>query len=387
MELANRPNPEQNGIQDKLTAPEVRDPVLARLAARAYASMKARQAQEAGATPEAPLAAPAPSGPSEGLIREGDPSVGTLLYPRNPSATYKEKEENSVKGEPPLSLSSVGAPTPIKTPRWILYVADDPEAPARHPQTQRRTRNLQALAGLLYRLARETLRAQGVSRAALRAVGTVVLHLPVDLLADHLGVHRSTLWRWAKVLEDKGFLARRVHRGTLEREVDGEKKPLPVATGTVWAVRVRPGKARLTYEDLKHPWRDMQADVAQGITAWAWKQAGARPGFQDLLAWTVGARRGPARGEMPVGLEAIPYLREASPRDLPHLITVLADYLAGLLRDQGSRRFYAGLLWRVARGELNGWALYQAVRRVLVDLREGWARKPGALLVARLRVG
>ncbi|MEN2983035.1 MAG: hypothetical protein ABDH20_11180 [Thermus sp.] len=70
---------------------------------------------------------------------------------------------------------------------------------------------------------------------------------------------------------------------------------------------------------------------------------------------------------------------------MPGLITALAEHIAGRLRDHHSRRFYAGLLWRVVRGELDPWRLLNAIQRVLVDMREGWARWPGALLTSRLR--
>lgn len=42
------------------------------------------------------------------------------------------------------------------------------------------------------------------------------------------------------------------------------------------------------------------------------------------------------------------------------------------------------LLWRVARLELRAGALITQVERVEADLREGWARNPGALLAYRL---
>ncbi|WP_295428682.1 hypothetical protein [Thermus sp.] len=219
------------------------------------------------------------------------------------------------------------------------------------------------------------------TRGLSRRVGTAVLHLPVDLLAAHLGVHRTTIWRWAKALEAQGLVATRTHYGTL----DGRT----VATGTLWAIRLRPGKAKFTYEDLKHPWRNLEEDQRRGATAWAWK--GHKPDLKVLLLWALGARRGPGSpappgAGAPVDLYTIPYLLEASTEELPGLVTALAEHLAGQLRDHHSRRFYAGLLWRVVRGELNPWRLLNAIQRVLVDMREGWARRPGALLISRLNV-
>ncbi|MEN2983034.1 MAG: hypothetical protein ABDH20_11175 [Thermus sp.] len=142
-----------------------------------------------------------------------------------------------------------------------------------------------ALYRVLYRVARGVLRTRGASRR----VGTAVLHLPVDLLAAHFGVHRTTVWRWARALEAQGLIATRTHYGTL----DGRT----AATGTLWAVRLRPGRAKLTYEDLKGAWRDLEEDRRRGATAWAWK--GLRPDLKVLLLWALGARRAgsPAPGE------------------------------------------------------------------------------------------
>ncbi|MCS6869653.1 hypothetical protein [Thermus sp.] len=276
-------------------------------------------------------------------------------------ATVKEDapKVGSPQGTP--TARGVGAPPGLPEPRWVLTVA-----PAQGPLTLYR---------VLYRLARGVLQTRGLSRR----VGTVVLHLPVDLLAAHLGVHRATVWRWTKVLEARGLVATRTHYGTL----DGRT----VATGTLWAVRLRPGKARLTYEDLRHPWRNLEDDRRRGATAWAWK--GLRPDLKVLLLWALGARRGPGSpapggAGAPVDLYAIPYLLEASKGELPGLITALAEHLAARLRDHGSHRFYAGLLWKVVRRELDPWRLLAAIQRVQTDMQEGWARRPGALLVSRL---
>jgi len=258
-----------------------------------------------------------------------------------------------------------GAPTPeVKKPRWI-------ETVARGPQTLYMT---------LYRAARAIAR----SRNYARRIGSITLHLPVDLLAAHLGVHRTTIWRWAEELEQAGLIARATHYGTL----DGQT----VATGTVWVVRLTPGRARITYDDLTHPWRNLEADRASGATAWAWKKAGKRPDLRVIILWALGARYGP-RGPAPGGAGApgsrrslydLYSLPEAPKNELPRLITELADHLAHLMGDLGGRRYYAGVLWRVARGELRPQAVIDAVNRTLADLREGWARRPGALLNRRL---
>jgi hypothetical protein len=70
--------------------------------------------------------------------------------------------------------------------------------------------------------------------------------------------------------------------------------------------------------------------------------------------------------------------------ELPSLITHLAAHIASLMNDPGGRRYYAGILWKVAQGELRPQAVVDAIRRTRADMAEGWARRPGALLNRRL---
>ncbi len=53
--------------------------------------------------------------------------------------------------------------------------------------------------------------------------------------------------------------------------------------------------------------------------------------------------------------------------------------MAHELSDMGSRRFYAGLLWKVVEGGLSPHALVHAYHRARAALREGYARNAGAL--------
>ncbi|MCX7850864.1 hypothetical protein, partial [Thermus sp.] len=144
-------------------------------------------------------------------------------------ATVKEDapKVGSPQGTP--TARGVGAPTAIKEPRWILTVAT-----GSGPRLLYLT---------LYRIARHIAK----SRHYARGTGEVAFHLPIELVANHLGVDRTTIWRWAKVLKAKGLIAYRTHYGTL----DGQTR----ATGTLWVVRLRPGTARIRREYLEHPWR------------------------------------------------------------------------------------------------------------------------------------
>lgn len=292
-----------------------------------------------------------------------NPQASTPENPVLEPATVKEDTPKVRVPFPVARSEGVGAPTAIKEPRWILTVAT-----GSGPRLLYLT---------LYRIARHIAK----SRHYARGTGEVAFHLPIELVANHLGVDRTTIWRWAKVLKAKGLIAYRTHYGTL----DGQTR----ATGTIWVVRLRPGTARIRREYLEHTWRNLEADRAVGATAWAWVQSKLRPSFEVLVLWALGDRRGPqgpapGGAGAPVDLYRVYDLPTAPKGELPSLITHLADHLAGLLKDPGSRRYYAGILWRVARGEIRPQTLIDAVHRTIADLKEGWARRPGALLNHRL---
>ena len=211
-----------------------------------------------------------------------------------------------------------------------------------------------------------------------RRVTVATLMLPTELLAAHLGVARETIWRALEKLKGAGFVDARAWRTTSK----GETR----AAGTLFAVRLKPGpRARLTFDDFKHPWRDLDGDRARGRTAWAWAQAGRRPGYDVLLAWALGKRVAP--GEDPAPPPALDDIH-ALPGMLPHeaagMVTALAEYLARKMNDDHSRAFYAKLLWKVVHLELRPEVLITQIDRVLAEAKEGWARKPGAVLASRL---
>jgi hypothetical protein len=237
----------------------------------------------------------------------------------------------------------------------------------------------QKLLELLQEIARSTI--PFGNRELWRKVGTVVLMIPLEMLALHLGVTRQTVYRWKKVLEKKGLVATDV----LHEKVDGEYR----AIGTLWAVRLRPGKARLTMEDYYHPWRNLATDIANGVLSYAWvrafEQHGIRPTLDVLIFWAQGRRVLPNTKTVAVDLGLILVLPEVEEAKRPALITLIATYLANVLDDQRSRRFYAGLMWAVARGQIPAQYVFALVMRVIRDYLEGYLTRPGAYLVKSLK--
>jgi transposase-like protein len=313
-----------------------------------------------------------------------DPSGGTgdlFLAPSNPPPGGGAKnrvleglthyQEDTLKlhlpEKDPKALSLVGAPTLPLAKRAVeevcQLVQDGP----------------QKLLELLQEIARSTI--PFGNRELWRKVGTVVFLLPLEMAALNLGVSRQTVYSWKKKLEDEGLIATDV----LHEKVNGEYR----AIGTLWAVRLRPGKARLTLDDYIYPWRNLAVDMANGVLSYNWVKAyeekGIRPTLDVLVLWAQGKRVLPNTKTVAVDLGLILVLPEVERSKLPALITLIATYLANILDDHRSRRFYASLMWAVARGELPAQYLFALLTRVIRDYMEGHLTRPGAYIVKTLK--
>ena len=220
------------------------------------------------------------------------------------------------------------------------------------------------------------------NRELRRKVGTVVFLLPLEMVALHLGVSRQTVWAWKLKLEETRLIA----TDTLYTKTkDGQQRAL----GTLWAVRLRPGKAHLTLDDYLYPWRNLDLDISNGVLSYKWVQAsrenGVRPTLDTLTLWASGKRVIPNAKSVAVDLGLINILPELEEAKLPMMITLLANYLAQVFDDFRSRRFYAGLLWSVARGELPAQFVFSLVVRTLRDYKDGLISRPGAFIVKSLK--
>jgi transposase-like protein len=305
-----------------------------------------------------------------------DPSRGSeafFLAPSDPpspgevNVTYQEDAfkvafpEKNLKGPFPVGVPSSATTTP---PVEVCNrVQDGPRK----------------LLELLQEIARSVL--PPGNRELRRKVGTVVVMVPLEMIALNLGVTRQTVHRWKKVLEKKGLVATDV----LHQTVNGERR----AIGTLWAVRLRPGKARLTMEDYTWPWRNLALDMANGILSFNWVKAyqdhGIRPTLETLVLWAQGKRITPNTKTVAVDLGLILVLPEVEEAKRPALITLIATYIANVLDDHRSRRFFAGLLWGVVRGEIPAPYLFAVLVRTIRDYTEGYLTRPGAYLVKTLR--
>ena len=358
----------------------LKDPTLAEAARRLLAAFRA-------AREPAQQSNPPPKGESFPLPPSREENVGGLegLKRHVELLTVARPQEPPPLRRDPLLLAREAVGRLLEE-----ALAEDPEnRPLRELHGLFRERGLLGplrLLALLQLLARLHLRERHGPEAP-RKAAQALFHLPLDLVAAHLEVHRVTVWRWYRELEEAGLLRAWTHRGPLGG--------LTRATGTLWAVRLRPGRVRLYPEELCHPWRDLERDRAEGRTAYrALYPEGKegerrRPPFSLLLRWALGERILPPEGEALLALLRSPRLEDLHLLPVLRggartaLLEALADRAVALFGDPHSRRFYAGLLWKVAKGELAPAFLLGAMRRALEDRSR--VNRPGALLASLLR--
>jgi hypothetical protein len=306
---------------------------------------------------------------------------GLFLAPSNPPPGGGAK--SGVLEGLTYQINAVRIALPEKDQRASFSVGDPPLPLAKRPVgnvCQAVQDGPQRLLELLQEIGRSTL--PFGNRELWRKVGTVVFMVPLEMLALNLGVSRQSVHAWKKELEEEGLIATDTLRQKLP---NGEYR----AIGTLWAVRLRPGKAHLTMEDYHRPYRNLALDIANGILSYAWVKAyqdhGIRPTLDTLVLWAQGRRITPNTKSVAVDLGLILVLPEVEEAKRPALITLIATYIANVLDDHRSRRFYAGLMWAVARGEISAQYVFALLTRVLRDYLDGYLTRPGAYLVKSLK--
>ncbi len=314
-----------------------------------------------------------------------DPTMGPedfFLAPSNPPAPGEA--ENRVGKHFTYQKEALRIALPEKDHKAFLSSVGDPPLHEPKPPVGEVCKALQdgpqKLLELLQEIGRSTL--PFGNRELWRKVGTVIFLLPLEMVALNLGVSRQSVHVWKKELEEEGLIATEVLHQKLP---NGQYR----AIGTLWAVRLRPGKAHLTMEDYYRPYRNLALDMANGVLSYAWvkahEQHGIRPTLDVLVLWATGKRVIPNTKSVAVDLGLILILPEVEEAKRPALITLIATHLANILDDHRSRRFYAGLLWSVVRGEIPAQYLFALLVRVIRDYTEGFLTRPGAYLVKSLK--
>jgi hypothetical protein len=89
-------------------------------------------------------------------------------------------------------------------------------------------------------------------------------------------------------------------------------------------------------------------------------------------------------------LEVLLDVRHAAKNERNQMVELAALALSQVLSDHNSMSWYQKLLWQLLRrfdatGEDYSYQVYLAAQRAKTDTLEGFARKPGALFVSRLK--
>jgi hypothetical protein len=233
-------------------------------------------------------------------------------------------------------------------------------------------------------------------RGYYRRASQVSYFCPAELICAHLGISRGSFYRSLKELLALGLVDARGHKTTINGWAVR-------CDGTLWSVKLKPhkgGRARLRYEDLKAQYRDLEADIEAGNTVWAQTRQSNRTEnnmviLESLLAWALP----PVQARNPVTLTVASEERLSLDilLDVPGLpkrgrregVDRAARAISQHLTDAGSLNFYRYLVWQLLRLHQQGrdhlLDVYQMVLRANADYREGFARKPGALFVSRLK--
>lgn len=223
----------------------------------------------------------------------------------------------------------------------------------------------------------------------------VTFHCPLEQVARACGLSRQTAWRHLPALKALGVVDWKSHKGSLFGETRN--------TGTLWQVRLNPvrgSRARLSRDDLRHKWRDLEADYKRyRLSSLTLKKQTVTytkdsPNIDLILAWA--SPLPPCHSKTPLktvcnrALECVLDVIPAEKEDRNKMVALAAEALATALADSGSVSWYQRLLWQLLRrfdstGEDFSYQVYLAAQRALTDRTEGFARRAGALLVSRLK--
>lgn len=286
----------------------------------------------------------------------------------------------------------------------VLLETADNAVTAAETIAERLPENVSGTAQTLYKAlvaaAIETAKGRGYSPG----VSHVSLHMPLEILADVCGIHRVTAWRHLPALRELGLIDYIAHKGTLRGETRN--------TGTLFEVRLNPThgtKAKLSYHEKKHKWRDLDRDVKRKRTAHrqlkdrkekrlqqSKNSASTELDISRLLEWTSPPKltKTPLATDCcesrQAALETLLDVTAAPKPERNKLVELAAQALSQALSDQSSVSWYQKLLWQLLRrfdatGDDYSYQVYLMAVRARVDALEGFAKRPGALLCSRLK--
>ncbi|WP_034343108.1 hypothetical protein [Deinococcus misasensis] len=327
--------------------------------------------------------------PSKKRVLELGDIAQPLTIPQPSTSTLKSfkavtRGRDDVRSEPPEPRLSVA--------ETIRRTLDCPEYERLH---------LSAAQDRIYQsfleIAMVHARAAGLSKA----VTTVTFHIPAEFIMAHAGYKKTTFYDALKGLTAAGLVAVKGKTGDLK----GKSRK----TGSVCCVKLNPRHThiwpKVRTEDLQHQYRDLNADVEAGKTAWKSLNTGIGESKDiseevintNLLVsnWTLSPSK-LNQNSLSMTLRCasdadwdvfdLPTLRDARLAQRSALVSVMADGIAAKLRDHHSVNLYRHVLWQTLRLLDQGIDrleyLMNCIQRMDIAQREGACRKnAGARLI------
>lgn len=325
-------------------------------------------------------------------------SLLSVLHAQIAGRSQEAQEGPTPESRPPIPTPALQAVTvrqaEAPAPRIVVRF----KALAEIVQLDQLRSGPRRLLELLHRLALDVAKA----RRYHPTVSQVVMHQSQELLAEALGVHRVTVWRWLKDLETLGVIEAREHFTTTTEKGNRVTR----VDGTLYAVALRAGhRATLRRDDLKHQHRDLDAAKRTKNTAHQVLQQSKTleqvEWYSILRNWAVNPDSDhshplntdcciPEFARLDEIAYTLPLLAEAHPTKRAALVGMLASRIAHALADQHSRRYWCRVIWDAWNEEIEGRAGLQALaaqlHRLDADRREWQGLKnPAALFVSRAK--
>ena len=316
-----------------------------------------------------------------------------------------------------------GKITPPALPKPVKRLSEHDPCKLAGERMKRLEHRLPPKARLLYRVLLEIAFIVAQRRGYAEGVTRVTFHCPQDIIAFALGIHRTTIWRNLEPLTELGLVACEGHITTVSNSPTAKSNN--ITDGKLWCIKLDPKgeePARLSFEDFKTQWRDLEGDIESGRTAYNFVQNAKAEAVENSTCPEQSRRMQQSNTEDITKLAvelikdwALPPSSIKPPLDIQKM-TVASDLetildLPGTPKDQRnemvdvaatsityalgdihsplSLKFYRRLCWNLLRrydqGQDYFMTVYEMILRARADYQEGFARKAGALLHSRLK--
>ena len=224
-------------------------------------------------------------------------------------------------------------------------------------------------------------------------ITVVSFHSSVELLAEACGFSRVTAWKYLKELKALNVCDYRTHKASC--------RGVTRNSGTVFMIRLKNfgAKCKLSFQDLKHKWVDMDKAVRNKTTSYAALNIqrsleSLALKFQVFLDYSLNPKTSinPVKPCMlSTGIEALLAVPGLQGKEIARGIDTASQILAKALQDAKSVNVYRKILWGLKRrtalhGDTEFYTLHTQVSRIVRgDMAEvGSLKRPGALLLSRL---